>query len=293
MNISNVFHKTFLSNETKFLSGLSFIIISLVSLHFIFYQNFYNFSDSWIKLESRKITVQITPNKGEKRVPEIIRFNIFDFLEKDFEIENFEFISDQTIKKDLGLNDLHSFSKIRVPMLLKILMKDDTKLFNLQEIIKISENRAIKIHEHLNDLYEIKNLVYRVKIFIFLFGSVITLLFFLLLTNLLKTTLISHYKFLDIIQIMGLDSKEISIRLSILIIKKILPGSLLGIIFATLVSSVIINIFGIPFLNSTNYINEYFKEFFLITIFIAFVLLFLFLYSIAYLFYFLEKRFFA
>ena len=293
MNISNVFHKTFLSNETKFLSGLSFIIISLVSLHFIFYQNFYNFSDSWIKLESRKITVQITPNKGEKRVPEIIRFNIFDFLEKDFEIENFEFISDQTIKKDLGLNDLHSFSKIRVPMLLKILMKDDTKLFNLQEIIKISENRPIKIHEHLNDLYEIKNLVYRVKIFIFLFGSVITLLFFLLLTNLLKTTLISHYKFLDIIQIMGLDSKEISIRLSILIIKKILPGSLLGIIFATLVSSVIINIFGIPFLNSTNYINEYFKEFFLITIFIAFVLLFLFLYSIAYLFYFLEKRFFA
>ena len=149
MNISNVFHKTFLSNETKFLSGLSFIIISLVSLHFIFYQNFYNFSDSWIKLESRKITVQITPNKGEKRVPEIIRFNIFDFLEKDFEIENFEFISDQTIKKDLGLNDLHSFSKIRVPMLLKILMKDDTKLFNLQEIIKISENRPIKIHEHL------------------------------------------------------------------------------------------------------------------------------------------------
>tara|TARA_A100001015_G_scaffold300437_1_gene385853 strand:- start:199 stop:735 length:537 start_codon:yes stop_codon:yes gene_type:complete len=178
-------------------------------------------------------------------------------------------------------------------MLLKILMKDDTKLFNLQEIIKISENRPIKIHEHLNDLYEIKNLVYRVKIFIFLFGSVITLLFFLLLTNLLKTTLISHYKFLDIIQIMGLDSKEISIRLSILIIKKILPGSLLGVIFATLVSSVIINIFGIPFLNSTNYINEYFKEFFLITIFIAFVLLFLFLYSIAYLFYFLEKRFFA
>ena len=293
MNISNVFHKTFLSNETKFLSGLSFIIISLISLHFIFYQNFYNFSDSWIKLESRKITVQITPNKGEKRVPEIMRFNIFDFLEKDFEVENFEFISDQTIKKDLGLNDLHSFSKIRVPMLLKILMKEDTKLFNLQEIIKISENRSIKIHEHLNDLYEIKNLVYRVKIFIFLFGSVITLLFFLLLTNLLKTTLISHYKFLDIIQIMGLDSKEISIRLSIIIIKKILPGSLFGIIFATLVSSVIINIFGIPFLNSTNYINEYFKEFFLITIFIAFVLLFLFLYSIAYLFYFLEKRFFG
>ena len=293
MIVSEVLNKTLLTNETKFLTGLSFIVISLISLHYIFYQNFYNFSDSWIEKESKKITIQISPYFGEKRVPEITKINILNMLEKNDNIEGFEFITDETIKKDLGLQDLHSFSKIRIPMLLKILMKSKNDIFNTDEIRNITNDRKIKVHKHVDDLREIKNLIYRVKIFIFLFGSIITLLFFLLLTNLLKTTLIYHYKFIDNIQIMGAGSKEISMKLSVIIIKKILPGSSLGIIFASIISSAIINIFNIPFLYSTNIVFDYFREFVLLTFFISFVLLFLFLYSLVYLFHFLEKRFFA
>ena len=55
---------------------------------------------------------------------------------------------------------------------------------NQQEIRSLIKNRKFQVHYHKNDLYEISNLVYRVKIFIFLFGTVISLLFVFLLTRL-------------------------------------------------------------------------------------------------------------
>lgn len=293
MIIPDALNKTFLNNQTRLLSGISFFVISLISLHFIFYQNFYNFSDSWIEKESRMVTIQISPNKGEKRVPENIIINILDFFSKNEKISFYKYLDAENIKKDLALDDLNSFSNIRIPMVLQVLKKTEKDNIDFEDLLFISENREIKIHQHKEDLFEIKGLIQKVKIFIFLFGLIITFLFFFLLTSLLRTTLIANYRFLDIMQIIGDDSKSMSVKLAIIIVKKIIPGSIVGMIFASFISAIIINIFNIPFHNHLNFFNSFFKEIFLLSIFISFVLFFLFIYLLIYLFYFLEKRFFA
>ena len=133
------------------------------------------------------------------------------------------------------------------------------------------------------------------KIFIFLFGTVISLLFVFLLTLLLKSTLKINDKFFEIIQIMGANSIMISANLSLVLMKKILPGSVLGMLFASIISYLIIRIFNFSSFSSDStliFTNDVSSFFYLVS-FLVVVLVLLFLYLLLYLFYFLEKRFFA
>ena len=90
--ISKIFNKILLDIEMKFLSGLSFLIISLVCFHFIFYLNFYNFSGDWIEKESSLITIQVMPNKNEKRVPSEIKQKLIIILMKKKEFYQKKFL---------------------------------------------------------------------------------------------------------------------------------------------------------------------------------------------------------
>ena len=293
--ISKIFNKILLDIEMKFLSGLSFLIISLVCFHFIFYLNFYNFFGKKKKKESRLITVQVMPNKDEKRVPYKIKQKLDNYFNEKEGILSEDILDDSMIKDDLGLSDLNSFSNIRIPLIFQLKVKNVTTLIDKQEIIPIIKDRKFQVHYHKNDLYEISNFIYRVKIFIFLFGTVISLLFVFLLTLLLKSTLKIYDKFFEIIQIMGANSIKISANLSFILMKKILPGSILGMLFASITSYLIIKIFNFPTFSSDSsliFTND-FTSFFYLVSFLVVVLILLFLYLLLYLFYFLEKRFFA
>ena len=293
--ISKIFNKILLDIEMKFLSGLSFLIISLVCFHFIFYLNFYNFSGDLIEKESSLITIQVMPNKNEKRVPSEIKQKLDNYFNEKEGILSQEVFDDSKIKDDLGLSDLNSFSNIRIPLIFQLKVENISIAINQQEIRSLIQNRKFQVHYHKNDLYEISNLVYRVKIFIFLFGTVISLLFVFLLTLLLKSTLKINDKFFEIIQIMGANSIMISANLSLVLMKKILPGSVLGMLFASIISYLIIRIFNFSSFSSDStliFTNDVSSFFYLVS-FLVVVLVLLFLYLLLYLFYFLEKRFFA
>ncbi|MDC3090764.1 hypothetical protein OA848_00085 [Rickettsiales bacterium] len=293
--IPKIFNKILLDIEMKFLSGLSFLIISLVCFHFIFYLNFYNFSGDWVEKESSLITIQVMPNKSEKRVPSEIKEGLKDYFNDKKGIISEDIFDDSKIKDDLGLNDLNSFSNIRIPLIFQLKVENTSLIIDKREVTTLVKKRKFQVHYHKNDLFEISNLIYRVKTFIFLFGTVISLLFVFLLTLLLKSTLKINDKFFETIQIMGANSIKISANLSLILMKKILPGSILGMLFASIVSFIIIRLFNFPNnnLDSTLIFTDDITSFIYLVFFLIAILILLFLYLLLYLFYFLEKRFFA
>ena len=293
ISIPKIFSKIFLNDENKLLTGFSFFIISLICLHFIFYLNFYNFSGDWIERESKLVTVQILPSKEEKKVPISLESKVLDFFIEKPEILNADKIEDETVKESLGLDNINSFSSLRLPLIIQITLIQSDILLDFSELNSLIEGRTYDHHYHKSDLVEIYNLINKVNLFIFLFGLVITILFIFLLTLLLKSTLVNNYNFLKIIEIMGADSKVISISLSVIIIRKMFLGSFLGMIFSIVISNIIIGFFDIPGNNFFElFSNPYLSNFLLLLIFLLFVLAILFFYFIAYLIYFLEKRFF-
>ncbi len=293
--IPRIFNKILLDIEMKFLSGLSFLIISLVCFHFIFYLNFYNFSGDWIERESSLITIQVMPNKNEKRVPSKIKEELKNYFNDKRGIVSEDIFDDSKIKDDLGLNDLNSFSNIRIPLIFQLKVENTSIIIDREEVTTLIKDRKFQVHYHKNDLFEISNLIYRVKVFIFLFGTVISLLFVFLLTLLLKSTLKINDKFFEIIQIMGANSIKISTNLSLILMKKILPGSILGMLFASIISFIIIRIFDFSNnnLDSSLIFTNDLTSFLYLVFFLVAILILLFLYLLLYLFYFLEKRFFA
>ena len=126
-------------------------------------------------------------------------------------------------------------------------------------------------------------------------GIVILILFIFFLTLILKTSITSNYKFLESIEIMGAETRNISINVTLILFRKIFPGIILGVLFAILVSSLLINLFDIPLNYSVNILNfnNYLMTFFSLVFFISTILVLIFLYLFFRLTYFLEKKFFV
>ena len=198
------------------------------------------------------------------------------------------------IISEIGFDDLNVLSKIRIPLIIQLTLMDSDQEIDIEELIKLSTNRKVDIEYHKDDLYEISDYINRIKLFIFIFGLSVIILFLFFLTLLSKTTVQSNYKFIEILQIMGAENKNISLNLLMILIRKILPGSIFAIFFIASFSSIILKIFSIPFNNSFNLLsmNDFFSNIFLLLLFLFFVLMFLFVYLFVYLQSFLEKRFF-
>ena len=96
------------------------------------------------------------------------------------------------------------------------------------------------------------------------------------------------------IQIMGESSFGLSKNISLSIIKKIIPGAILSIIFVSFVSSLLIKMFGVNFYFFTEslYLEQTIKTLFLLVSFIIILLFLLLIFLMLYLYYFFEKRFF-
>lgn len=123
---------------------------------------------------------------------------------------------------------------------------------------------------------------------------VIVILFSFLVKNLVKGTLAANFKFLEMLQIMGADSLELSKSISQSIIKKIIPGSIASLFFVFFLSMMLVNFFGgnFDFFNASFYWEINFKTLVILTIFLTIFMIALLVFLTLYLFNFFENRFF-
>ena len=295
INYKNVLKNILLKEEEKFFHGLSFIITSLIALHIVIYFNFYKFSSNWIELESKKTTFILTNNFEEKEIPLSIKENIVDYLVKNESLENFKVLESNIIKESLGLTGVNNLSGLNLPLIFQVVSDKQNVIDEVyNNLLNISENRLVEKHEHEDQLYEIGMIVSRIKSIIFIMLLFVLILFSFLIMNIVKAALIANLNFVSMLQLMGASSLELAKNISLSILKKILPGTLLGLLLIFLISIILIRILGsnFNFFDSTYFSQLLVSNFFLLFIFmIIFALSFLFFLT-TYLFNFFENRFF-
>ena len=295
INYKNVLKNILLKEEENFFHGLSFIITSLIAVHIVIYFNFYKFSSNWIELESKKTTFIVTNNFDEKEIPLSVKENIVDYLFKNDRLENFKILEPNIIKESLGLSEVRNLSGLNLPLIFQVISDKDRVIDEVyNNLLNISENRLVEKHEHEDQLYEIGMIVSRIKSIIFIMLLFVLILFSFLIMNIVKAALIANLNFVSMLQVMGASSLDLAKNISLSIFKKILPGTLLSLIFIFLISIILIRILGsnFNFFDSTYFSQLLVSNFFLLLVFmIIFTLTFLFFLT-TYLFNFFENRFF-
>ena len=295
LNFQALLKKTFLINNNNFIHGVSFIVISLIAIHIAIFFNFYKFSNDWIVGESEKTTFILSKNINEKVIPDDVTSKILNYLEENQELTKFKILDKDLIQESLGIKNIDDIFGLSLPFVFLIQTSDDKIIDDVYtSILKISDNRIVEKYPHRDQLFEVVTLFKRIKVIIFLMLLVISILFAFLVLNITKAALISNYKFLEMIQIMGESSYGLSKNISITILKRILPGSIISIIFVSIVSSLLIKFFGANFyfFSDNFYFEQTLKTFILLIIFILILLALLLIFLMIYLFYFFEKRFF-
>lgn len=287
--------KLLIKNQDKFFHGLSFVIISLITIHIAVYFNFYKFSNNWIQSESAKTTFIISNFSQEKKIPLNVTERIERFLSENSDELRFTIIDKNLIKSGLGLANFSDTTGLRLPFIFQIETKDQElvdKIYN--RVITISENRVTEKYSHKDELYEITSLFNRIKLIIFMMTIVIVTLFSFLVINVVNAALIGNFKFVEMLQIMGASSFELAKNISQSLIKKLIPGAVLSVIFVYLVSTFLMKLFGsnFDFFDSSFFLETNIMTLLVLIIFIVIFLVLLLFFLMSYSFYFFEKRFF-
>ena len=220
---------------------------------------------------------------------------IISYLEENKELTKFRILDKDLIQESLGIKNIDDIFGLSLPFVFLIQTSDDKIIDDVYtSILKISDNRIVEKYPHRDQLFEVVTLFKRIKVIIFLMLLVISILFAFLVLNITKAALITNYKFLEMIQIMGESSYGLSKNISLTILKRILPGSIISIIFVSIISSLLIKFFGVNFYfySDNFYFEQTFKTLILLIIFMTILLAILSIFLMLYLFYFFEKRFF-
>ena len=295
INYQEVLKKILLKDEEKFFHGLSFVIISLIALHVVLYFNFYKFTSNWINLESQKTTFILSNNIDEKEIPISISENIKDFLINNSTIDSYKIIDSTAIKNTLGLESEDELSGLDLPMIFQVISSEKKIIDTIyKNIIEISENRFVEKYSHEDQLFEISIIVNRIKIIIFVMFLVVFTLFSFLVMNIIKAALITNFKLLETLQIMGASSIKLAKNISQSLLRKILPGALLSLIFVFFISILLINLFGanFEFFDSSFSKELIFSSLIILIVFLVVFLMLLLIFLTFYLFNFFENRFF-
>ena len=295
INYQEVLKKILIKDEDKFFHGLSFVIISLIAVHVVLYFNFYKFSSNWINLESQKTTFILTNNIDEKEIPISVSEKIKDFLINNSTIDSYKIIDSADIKNTLGLESEDELSGLNLPMIFQIISGEKKIIDSIyKNIIEISENRFVEKYSHEDQLFEISIIINRIKIIIFIMFLVVFTLFSFLVMNIVKAALITNFKLLEMLQIMGASSIELAKNISQSLIKKIFPGALLSLIFVFFITITLINLFGanFEFFNSSLSKELMISSLIILIFFLVFFLMLLLIFLTIYLFNFFENRFF-
>lgn len=287
--------KLLIKDQDKFFHGLSFVIISLITIHIAVYFNFYKFSNNWIQSESAKTTFIVSNFAQEKKIPLEITEKIEKFLSENTDEMNFSIIDRNLIKSSLGLTNFSDTTGLRLPFIFQIETENQElvdKIYN--RIITISENRVTEKHSHKDELYEITSIFNRIKLIIFMMTIVIVTLFSFLVINVVNAALIGNFKFVEMLQIMGASSFDLSKNISQSLIKKLIPGAILSVVFIYLVSTFLMKLFGsnFEFFDSSFFLETNVMTLLVLLIFIVIFLVLLLFFLMSYSFYFFEKRFF-
>ena len=295
LNFQDLLKKTFLINNNSFIHGISFIVVSLIAIHVAIFFNFYKFSNDWIVGESEKTTFILSKNINEKVIPDDVTSEILNYLENNQELTKFRILDKNLIQESLGIKNIDDIFGLSLPFVFLIQTSNEEIIDKVYtSILRISNNRIVEKYPHKDQLFEVVSLFKRIKVIIFLMLLVISILFAFLVLNITKAALVSNYKFLEMIQIMGESSFGLSKNISVSILKRILPGSIISIIFVSIVSSILIKFFGVNFyfFSDNFYFEQTLKTLILLIIFILTLLSLLLIFLMLYLFYFFEKRFF-
>ena len=295
INYKNVLKDILLKEEEKFFHGLSFIIVSLIAIHIVIYFNFYKFSSNWLETESKKTTFIITNNFGEKEIPNNIKDKIFNYFANNNLVEEFNAFNPELIKESLGLGGLNDLSGLNLPLIYQVTSDKQEVIDDVyNSLLNISENRLVEKHEHEDQLYEISILVSRIKLVIFITLTFVIILFSFLVMSIVKATLLANFNFVRMLQVMGASSLELAKNISLSVFKKILPGSLLGLIFIFFISILLIKILGSSFnFFNVTYFSDLLVSNFLLLLFFVIIFSSIFLiFLTTYLFNFFENRFF-
>ncbi len=295
INYKNVLKDILLKEEEKFFHGLSFIIVSLIAIHIVIYFNFYKFSSNWLETESKKTTFIITNNFGEKEIPNNIKDKIFNYFANNNLVEEYNAFNPEKIKESLGLGGVNDLSGLNLPLIYQVTSDKQEVIDDVyNSLLNISENRLVEKHEHEDQLYEISILVSRIKLVIFITLTFVIILFSFLVMSIVKAALLANFNFVRMLQVMGASSLELAKNISLSVFKKILPGSLLGLIFIFFISILLIKILG----SSFNFFNiAYFSDLLVSNFLLLFVFVIIFssiflIFLTTYLFNFFENRFF-
>ena len=169
IQFQEILKKIILKDEIRFFHGLTFVVISLITIHLAIYFNFYKFSENWLELESSKTTFIISNNSDEKKIPLNITSNIEDYLSLNIENFKFKIIEDNLIKESLGLTNFSDMSGLKLPFIFQVETSNKNTVDEVYTtIINLSENRLIEKYSHQDELFEITSLVNRIKLIIFI-----------------------------------------------------------------------------------------------------------------------------
>ena len=294
INYFILLRKILSQDNAKFFQALSFLIISLITIHVSIYNNFYKFTSNWIEKEQRKITIIISPHANEKKVPLQISNYFKDTLQDEEHVLNFKTIDNQMIKDSLGLESISQFSDIKIPFIIQIELYDTEFEKILNKLKKNLDGRRFQEIRHKNQIFEISDLIEKIKLTIVIMFILVSILFAFLILSLTRAMLTSNFKFLQMLQILGANSYNLSKTISLNVIKLIAPNSILSIFFVSIITYLVLSILGanIEYFESFSLTQISIKNFFLLVVFLLFFLVLLFASLTAYLFYFFEKRFF-
>ena len=177
----------------------------------LYFFNFYKFSNDWIVGESEKTTFILSKNTNEKLIPETVTSKIINYLDKNKDLKSYKVLDKGLIQENLGIKDIDDIFGLSIPFVFLIQTSNEEIIDSVYtSILTISDNRIVEKYPHKDQLFEVVSLFKRIKLIIFFMLLIISVLFAFLVLNITKAALISNYKFLEMIQIMGESSFGLS-----------------------------------------------------------------------------------
>ena len=141
LNFQYLLKKTILNEENYFFHGISFIVISLITIHVAIFFNFYKFSNQWFQSESLKNTFILSSNADEKIIPNPIIKKITSYLEDNNDLLDYEILDKDLIQGSLGIKDVDEIFGLSLPFVFLIQSADEQIIDEVYtSILKLGDN---------------------------------------------------------------------------------------------------------------------------------------------------------
>ena len=94
--------------------------------------------------------------EGEKRISDDVRRKIVNFLSSENMISSLNIYDERKIINEIGFDDLNALSKIRIPLIIQLNLKDSNHEIDLEKLIKKVCQISNVVGADINELAPIK-----------------------------------------------------------------------------------------------------------------------------------------